>query len=190
MALSIGLVLSSNILQYHLYTAVNAGIVAQGSQSKLCSLAGIVCFLDELFLYYIQQRLSCLGEAAADNEDLRVYYNSNSVEAIAQDGCKFFDNFSSHFVACLVSVENIFGSNGLYAVQCGGVVIFCQSFLCQTSKTVCRSIPLQTSGTSAGTELGIFSVHGHVAKLAAGTVETCQYLAADDDAAANARAAR
>ena len=170
-------------VQDHADSAVHTGLVAQNGKLELGVAAGMESCREVVFDDGVEKDLTGLGDAAADDDDIRIHNGRDVGEGGAQHLAESIDKSKGGCVAGFCRVEDRFAGDLLIVQKAGLFALLLKSEVGHADDTCGGGILLKAAFFAAAADSGLIFAHLHVADLACRAVAAGKDPAADDDAA-------
>ena len=177
-------------VQRQLERAVSARVIAKGGQCEPGAAGGVEYVLVEIGENAVDQHLSRLADAAADDHHLRVNGGAYVAKELAHVGVIPVENDECFLVPGLACVEDVLAGQVFKRAQGAGRVGAVQMALGQTDDAGGGAVLLHAAPLSAVAGDSLVPVQDEVADLRAGAVGAVEQFPLHHDAAAHAGAQR
>lgn len=154
------------LVQHHLGSPINTGIISQCCQSKQRTAASRKYIRYVILLDEIQQNRTRFGYTAADYKNFRVHHSGNICQLFTQDFTETLRHFNCQLVPFFYRIKNCFCGNIRVVSQRAGLIVLLQPALRQPYNTGSRGILLQAAVIAAVASFALSVHHMDMADLA------------------------
>ena len=172
-------------IKCQLESAVGTGVVTQGCQSEADATGCVEDVLVEVALGTIDQRLTGFADAAAQNYNLGVHGAADHGKELTHILENLLQSFVCQIVAFLGGIKDILAGQGIDGTEFGVCIAGREELLSDADDAGGGAVLLSAATLAATAGIGLVTVQGDVADLAARAVDTVDHFTADDDAATN-----